>query len=341
MNFAKTIATTAATLLAAAGTALAGAEQSTTITYQGYLQEQGAPYNDGTATLHARIMSAPAGGTTVASTGFSGQMVEVDPRTGFFTAELNLNAVAYDADNNLIPIFNGQDRYLRITVNGEALEPFTKINPAPIAADIVDSAKIWRTDGQTTWLAQGSLEVDGFSRFNGTVSAEALSFSTLSGAQINATNVNTNNVTTGILQITGGSDIAEPFNVAGGAEPGMVVSIDPDRLGEMRISESAYDSRVAGVISGAGGVNPGLTLTQVGTVADGEHPVALSGRVWCYVDADAAGPVAPGDLLTTSPTPGHAMKATDASRAHGAVIGKAMSSLDGGRGLVLVLVNLQ
>ena len=35
------------------------------------------------------------------------------------------------------------------------------------------------------------------------------------------------------------------------------------------------------------------------------------------------------------------MKVTDATRADGAVIGKAMSSLDDDTGLVLVLVNLQ
>ena len=46
-------------------------------------------------------------------------------------------------------------------------------------------------------------------------------------------------------------------------------------------------------------------------------------------------------MLTTSATPGHAMKATDLGAAQGAIIGKAMTPLDDGRGLVLVLVNLQ
>ena len=35
------------------------------------------------------------------------------------------------------------------------------------------------------------------------------------------------------------------------------------------------------------------------------------------------------------------MKATDQARTAGAVLGKAMSSLESGRGLVLVLVSLQ
>ena len=76
-------------------------------------------------------------------------------------------------------------------------------------------------------------------------------------------------------------------------------------------------------------------------MANGEVPVALTGRVYVQVDAIAGGPVRPGDLLTTSPTAGHAMKVGDHTRAMGAVIGKAMTSLDSGRGLVLVLVNLQ
>jgi hypothetical protein len=46
-------------------------------------------------------------------------------------------------------------------------------------------------------------------------------------------------------------------------------------------------------------------------------------------------------LLTTSSTPGHAMKVTDHARAQGAILGKAMSSLAEGKGMVLVLVSLQ
>ncbi|MCA9252531.1 MAG: hypothetical protein KDA54_15505 [Phycisphaerales bacterium] len=145
------------------------------------------------------------------------------------------------------------------------------------------------------------------------------------------------------LQITGGSDIAEPFHVHGETDirPGMVVGLDKNNLGELRVSDSAYDRSVAGIISGANGINPGLTLTQTGTVADGEYPVALTGRVWCLVDADANGAVQVGDLLTTSNTPGHAMRVDQHDRAAGAIIGKAMSSLKDGRGMVLVLVSLQ
>jgi hypothetical protein len=147
------------------------------------------------------------------------------------------------------------------------------------------------------------------------------------------------------VQITGGADLAEPFDVAGAgsveAEPGAVVVIDAARPGRMRISDRAYDTRVAGIISGANDLAPGMVMKADGAPhGAGDHPVALSGRVWCKVDA-SFGAIHPGDLLTTSPVAGYAMLATDVARRAGAVIGKAMTSLEAGRGLVLVLVSLQ
>jgi hypothetical protein len=145
------------------------------------------------------------------------------------------------------------------------------------------------------------------------------------------------------LQITGGSDLSEQFDINPAQEalqPGMVVCIDPEHPGELVASTRAYDHTVAGVISGAGGVKTGMMMGQVGTKADGKQPVALTGRV--YVLADASnGSIKPGDLLTTSSTPGHAMKATNHSKAYGAVLGKAMTGLSQGKGTVLVLVSLQ
>ncbi len=145
---------------------------------------------------------------------------------------------------------------------------------------------------------------------------------------------------TKVLEITGGADLAERFNVSGAkAEPGTVMIIDAENSGHLTVSRSAYDTKVAGVVSGAGDVQPGLTLQQDG-VLEGDTQVAIAGRV--YVKAIGSnGPIEPGDLLTTSDRPGYAMKATDPARSHGAIIGKAMTALDKDTGLVLVLVNLQ
>lgn len=145
-----------------------------------------------------------------------------------------------------------------------------------------------------------------------------------------------------VLEIEGGADLSEGFDVADDhATPGMVVVIDPQHPGRLRLTTQAYDRKVAGIIAGAGGVKPGMVMKQAGSAADGEHPVALTGRVYCLVDA-AEHAVAPGDLLVTSATPGHAMKAADHERSQGAIIGKAMTPLAKGEvGLVLVLVSLQ
>ncbi|MGA0557799.1 hypothetical protein ACO2Q8_14175 [Larkinella sp. VNQ87] len=147
---------------------------------------------------------------------------------------------------------------------------------------------------------------------------------------------------TKVLEITGGADLAEHFDIEASETPlpGSVVSIDPEKPGQLRVSHQAYDKTVAGIVSGAGDVQPGMLMGQVGTLASGQHPVALTGRVYCRVDA-GFGVIRPGDLLTTSPTSGHAMKATDPTKAQGAIIGKAMTSLETGKGLVLVLVSLQ
>ena len=144
----------------------------------------------------------------------------------------------------------------------------------------------------------------------------------------------------GVVQITGGSDLAERFVVTGGvAEPGTLLVIDGDYPGQVKPSSGVYDTAVVGVVSGANGVQPGLTLHQAG-VLEGETQVAIAGRVYVMAEANSA-PIRPGDLLTTSRLPGHAMKATDRERAYGAVIGKALTGLDAGTGFVLVVVNLQ
>lgn len=142
------------------------------------------------------------------------------------------------------------------------------------------------------------------------------------------------------LTITGGADLAEPFAMSDADIPaGAVVIIDEAHAGQLKQSSEPYDTRVAGVVSGAGGIHPGLSLRQRGPMDAGQN-VALTGRVYVLADA-SAGPIQPGDLLTTSATPGHAMKVTDHARAAGAILGKAMSGLASGRGLVLVLVSLQ
>ena len=112
-----------------------------------------------------------------------------------------------------------------------------------------------------------------------------------------------------------------------------------DHDGNLRPGDSAYDRRVAGVVSGAGNFKPGIILGNQQSSAK-DSLIALLGKVYCKVDASSS-PIEVGDMLTTSATPGHAMKATDPSRAFGAVIGKALRPLPSGCGMIPILIALQ
>jgi hypothetical protein len=133
-------------------------------------------------------------------------------------------------------------------------------------------------------------------------------------------------------------DCAEDFDVSEveAAVPGTVMVIDQE--GTLKPSEQPYDKRVAGVISGAGGYKPGIIFDKQQSEAE-RIPVSLMGKVACRVDAQYS-PIEVGDLLTTSPTLGHAMKAEDHSRAFGATIGKALRPLRAGKGVVPTLIAL-
>lgn len=145
----------------------------------------------------------------------------------------------------------------------------------------------------------------------------------------------------GSIELNGRAlDFAEVFDLRQEEmlEPGHVVVIDPEKPGRLKLSTQPYDRGVAGILAGADGLRSGVVL---GARPDGWHkPVALSGRVYCWADA-THGRIGPGDLLTTSPTPGHAMRVSDNAQAQGAILGKAMEGLDQGRKRILVLVSLQ
>ena len=147
----------------------------------------------------------------------------------------------------------------------------------------------------------------------------------------------------GDVQVNGdiflpGADCAEHFDIVDEEpiEPGAVVVIDQG--GALRQSHQAYDTKVAGVVSGAGTYRPAIVLDKQ-QVSLNRLPVSLVGKVFCKVDAQYS-PIEVGDLLTSSPTLGHAMKATDPSRAFGAVIGKALRPLRGGSDLIPILISL-
>ncbi len=135
-----------------------------------------------------------------------------------------------------------------------------------------------------------------------------------------------------------GADCAEFFETSdpSAVDPGTVLVIGDG--GSLRCCDTEYDKRVAGVVSGGGTMRPGVILDQ--GAERGGVPLALTGKVFCKVDAGPSS-VEVGDLLTTSSTAGHAMKASDGTRFPGAVLGKALASLREGRAMIPVLVALQ
>lgn len=149
----------------------------------------------------------------------------------------------------------------------------------------------------------------------------------------------------GNLTMQGGGDViladcAEEFECSSRsvlAEPGYVMVLDDS--GVIRPCNGGYERGTVGVVSGAGTFRPAIVLDRIQD-AENRAPIALIGKVCCYVDANFT-PIRVGDLLTTSPTTGHAMKAIDHTRAFGAVIGKALQPLAGGKGLIAILVTLQ
>lgn len=349
----------------------AQAQTATTLTYQGKLDVSGLPAT-GVYDMSFRLFDSPTLSAPANAVGTEICVFDVAVVNGLFNVNLDFGSV-----------FNGNRWLeIRVRADGtnscaqvSGITPLTSrqlIASAPRAVFsqntrgiILDAAGNFASRGGSDpiplaiahtsadeWLSlrsqagterwrvmQGSSGELSFRNFTGSNVVERVRFGNSTATALTVTGT----TTTQVLTITGGADIAEPFNIhaAEGTTivPGMVVSIDPARTGELRVSDAAYDRTVAGIISGANGVNPGLTLTQAGTVADGKHPVALTGRVWVLADA-TNGPITAGDLLTTSDTPGHAMKAGDTTKSAGATIGKAMSNLESGKGYVLVLVNL-
>jgi hypothetical protein len=140
----------------------------------------------------------------------------------------------------------------------------------------------------------------------------------------------------GDIVLTNAADCAEDFDVADMAtsEPGTVMVLG--RGGILEACSRSHDRRVVGVVSGAADFKAGLVLDrQYGRTV--RRPIAMMGKVYCKADA-RFGKIEIGDLLTTSSTIGHAMRADEPTTAFGAIIGKAMQALDVGCGLIPIIV---
>jgi hypothetical protein len=146
------------------------------------------------------------------------------------------------------------------------------------------------------------------------------------------------NITGANIQATY-QDVAEWVPSTQKLRAGTVVVLDAGKTNHVLASTTAYDTKVAGVVS----EQPGVIL---GVAGEGKVKVATTGRVRVKVDA-ARGAIHVGDLLVTSGEEGVAMKSTPVDlggvRIHrpGTIIGKALEPLESGTGEILVLLSLQ
>ena len=199
----------------------------------------------------------------------------------------------------------------------------TAFSTTPYCAVSVDLSGSGAAAGGYAWLDSAP-----------TTTAVVFNYSDNAGGAAKIENVNW------ICTDAGDADLAEIYPTNDTTiQPGELVSIDPNLENGVLRTTKAYDKALLGVVS----TSPAITIGGTGGVGKWMVPVALVGRVPVKV-SNENGPIAPGDLLTSSSTPGAAMKATKA----GYVIGRALtgfsgdgdpSTSSGQEGVVLAFVN--
>ncbi len=138
----------------------------------------------------------------------------------------------------------------------------------------------------------------------------------------------------------GGADLAEWVAVSEPAEHGHVLEIDPTTANTYRLALGPCSVSVAGVVSTAPGMVLGGELvpsSRFEVLGEDHAQLALLGVVPVKV-TDEGGPIAVGDLLTVSSTPGHAMRWDPENGTPCALVGKALQAHPDGKGVIEVLL---
>ncbi len=202
-------------------------------------------------------------------------------------------AQALDQDMRMATVVDGESDYrLSITDTMETEVAYvTNEGILYVAGDIITAGHLYPSD-------RGTLQTEKYIYYDG---------SSGPGGDMMRTNASG--------WSTGSYDFAEMFPSTETLEPGDVVVFATDSE-HVRQSTEEYDEMVAGIVS----TKPGFLA---GENSPGEYPIALAGRVPVKVSLEN-GAIEVGDPLTTSSTPGYAMRATES----GPIVGNALQPFD-------------
>ena len=198
-------------------------------------------------------------------------------------------------------------------------------------------------DTSITRSSAGTLDLSGGFNISGnvgigTTSAPTVKLEVNGAAKVTGSIEVTGNITGANITATY-QDVAEWVPSRQKLSAGTVVVLDTEQSNHVMASVSAYDTRVAGVVS----AQPGVIL---GVAGENKAMIATTGRVKVKVDATRS-PIKVGDLLVTSGEKGVAMKSEPLDlggtpiHRPGTLIGKALEPLEKGKGEILVLLSLQ
>jgi len=220
------------------------------------------------------------------------------------------------------------------TVQGNSSNPYPSFSFSSVGAPVV---RYWSMSVRGGFAGQFNID-------DGTAGATRLAIDTSGNVGIGTVVPVAKLHVAGDAQVDGNlaakyQDVAEWVQAPSLPASGVVVVVDPQSPNQVLPASTPYDTRVAGVVS----ARPGLLLGEAG---DSKVKVAHSGRVKVKVDA-GYGPIVVGDLLVTSPTPGHAMRSKPLElggisiHRPGTLLGKALEPLQAGQDEILVLLTLQ
>lgn len=287
---------------------------------------------------------------------------DVQVTDGYF--DVPIGTASIDANTQPDPAIFAQQLYLEIVIEGETLTPRQPLHGAPYAFTLVGGSIIIGTHagpggsdgtdvnyGSLTVVATGakgtSLIINANDNPGGGGGGDLIRgcIGPVTGTNRACDNlrfrVSNNGVVTADGNFTGGgADFAEYMDSVGGPlgyAPGDVLVISPDQDRAVALSSAPYATSVIGVYS----TDPAMIGGGKFLDDDGNTdmiPVGIVGIVPVKVSAEN-GPIQRGDLLTTSSTPGHAMRATEF--VPGAILGKALGTLNEGIGVIEVVLLLQ